>query len=107
MENMTLRVRPQVLMAKANELTSERNSLSSMMEDVKGKLASLTGTWQSVASDEFQARFRQVHNDIEGMLAVVAEYAKDLNDAAVVYERAEQTVKSTVQTTSTGGVFNN
>ena len=107
MESITLKVQPQVLVSKSMELNSEKGNLSVIMDEAKSKMASLTGTWRSVSSDEFQARFRQVHADIDGMLAVVAEYSKDLNDAASAYERSEQSTKTVVQTTSTGGVFNN
>ena len=107
MEGIQLKVNPQVLIAKSGELNSEKMAISGIMEEVKSKMASLTGTWRSASSDEYQARFRQVHADIEGMLAVVAEYVKDLNEAAGIYERREQEVVNKAQALPTGGVFNN
>jgi WXG100 family type VII secretion target len=107
MENITLKVRPQVLVAKSGELNAEKGAIGGMMDEVKAKMASLSGTWRSISSDEYQTRFRQVHADIDGMLATVAEYVKDLNDAANVYDKTEQTAKTVVQASSTGGVFNN
>ena len=105
MENITLNVRPQVLTAKAGELNAEKSAVNALMEEAKSKMAALTGTWRSAASDEYQTRFRQVHNDIEGMLAVIAEYAHDLTEAANLYTTAEQSATSTAQGLPTSGVF--
>lgn len=107
MDNIQLKVTPQVLVARSNDLNAEKQTLSGIMEEIKGKMASLTGTWRSASSDEFQSRFRQVHNDIEGMLAVVMEYVKDLNESAGIYERGEMDVVNKAQALQTGGVFNN
>lgn len=107
MDAITLKVTPQVLVAKSSELSAEKNQISAIMEEAKMKMAGLTGTWQSQASDEFQSRFRQIHGDIDEMLNAVAEYVKDLSEAGAVYERAEQAVKTTVQSTQLGGVFKN
>ena len=105
MENITLRVRPEVLVAKANELDAEKGTVSGIMEEAKSKMASLTGTWRSSASDEYQLRFRQVHTDIDGMLATVTEYVRDLTEAASLYTAAERTATDASQGLPTSGVF--
>ena len=106
MENITLNVRPDVMVAKANELDAEKGTVSAIMEEAKSKMASLTGVWRSSASDEYQARFRQVHSDIDGMLATVTEYVRSLTEAAGIYRTAEQAAKSASEGLQTGGIFN-
>lgn len=107
MEVTNIKVSPQVLVAKAGELNSEKLQISGIMDEIKAKMASLPGTWQSGSSDEYQARFRQVHTDIEGMLAVVAEYVRGLNEVAAIFEKGETHNVNTAQALSTGGVFIN
>ena len=106
MESITLLVRPEVLVAKANELDAEKATLSAIMEGAKSKMASLTGVWKSSASDEYQTRFRQVHSDIDGMLATVAEYARDLIESAGLYTTAERAATDVSQGLPTSGIFN-
>lgn len=105
MENITLNVRPEVLVSKANELSAEKNNVSAIMEDAKAKMVSLAGVWRSSASDEYQTRFRQVHSDIDGMLATVAEYIRDLTEAASLYTNAEQAATNASQGLPTSGIF--
>jgi WXG100 family type VII secretion target len=106
MESITLNVKPQVLVAKAGELSAEKSTVNGLMEEAKAKMAALTGTWRSAASDEYQTRFRQVHSDIEGMLAVMSEYIHNLTEAANLYTAGEQAATSTTQGLPTSGIFN-
>jgi len=106
MENITLNVRPEMLIAKANELDAEKSIVSSIMEEAKSKIASLTGVWRSSASDEYQVRFRQVHMDIDNMLSTVTEYVRDLTETANLYTNAERTARDASQSLPTSGVFN-
>jgi len=106
MENITLNVRPEILIAKANELDAEKNIVSSIMEEAKSKIASLTGVWRSSASDEYQVRFRQVHMDVDNMLSTVSEYVRDLTETANLYTNAERAASDASQSLPTFGVFN-
>ena len=103
--NITLKAKPEVLLAKSAELANEKNTVMSIMDQVKNEIHSLTGTWRSEASEEYQPRFRQVYNDIENMLAIVSEYAGDLNEVANLYTTAEKAAKSTAEGLPTDGVF--
>ena len=105
MENITLNVRPEVLVAKANELDAEKASVGAVMEEAKTKMASLTGVWRSASSDEYQMRFRQVHSDIDGMLATVTEYVRDLTESASLYTTMERAAVDASQGLPTSGVF--
>jgi len=105
MENITLKVRPEVLVAKANELDAEKATVSAIMEEAKTKMSSLTSVWRSSASDEYQMRFRQVHSDIDGMLATVTEYVRSLTEAAGLYTNMERTATDASQGLPTSGIF--
>ncbi|HQK34912.1 MAG TPA: WXG100 family type VII secretion target [Spirochaetales bacterium] len=103
--DITLKVQPDVLIAKAGELAAEKNTISGLMEQAKSDINSLAGSWRSEASDEYQGRFRQVYDDIENMLAIVTEYISDLNEVANVYSTAERAAKNAAEGLPTEGVF--
>jgi WXG100 family type VII secretion target len=102
---ITLKVKPDVLVAKAGELSSEKNGVMGLMDQAKAEITSLTGTWKSEASETYQGRFRQIYKDIDNMLAIVAEYISDLNEAASIYSTAEKAATSVAEGLPTDGVF--
>lgn len=103
--DIILKVQPDVLIAKAGELSSEKTSIMGLMDQAKSDISSLTGVWKSEASDEFQGRFKQIYDDIDNMLAIVSEYISDLNEAANIYSTAEKAAKNTAEGLPTDGVF--
>lgn len=103
--DITLKVQPDVLIAKAGELSTEKTNVISLMDQAKSEINSLVGSWKSEASDEYQGRFKQVYDDIENMLAIVSEYIGDLNEVANIYQTAEKTAKNVAEGLPTDGVF--
>lgn len=103
--DITLKVQPDVLIAKAGELATEKTAIIGLMDQAKSDVSSLVGVWKSEASDEYQGRFKQVYDDIENMLAIVTEYVSDLNEVANVYSTAEKAAKSAAEGLPTDGVF--
>lgn len=103
--DITLKVEPSVLITKAGELSNEKTTIVGLMEQAKTEITSLVGSWKSEASDEYQARFKQIYDDIDNMLAIVSEYISDLNEVANVYGTAEKAAKSAAEGLPTDGVF--
>ncbi len=103
--DITLKVQPDVLIAKAGELSTEKTTIMGLMDQTKSHITSLAGVWKSQASDEYQGRFKQIYNDIDNMLAIVSEYISDLNEIAGVYSTAEKNAKSEAEGLPTDGVF--
>ena len=103
--DIILKVQPEVLVSKAGELSNEKTAVMGFMDQAKTEVSSLTGTWISEASDEFQNRFKQVYDDIDNMLAIVSEYISDLNESANIYTTAEKAAKSAAEGLPTDGVF--
>ena len=103
--DITLKVQPDVLIAKAGELSNEKTAIIGLMDQVKSDVTSLTGVWKSEASDEYQGRFKQVYDDIDNMLAILSEYISDLNEAANIYDIAEKAAKNKAEGLPTDGVY--
>jgi len=103
--DIILKVQPEVLVAKAGELSTEKTVIMGLMDQTKTEITSLTGTWKSEASDEYQGRFKQIYDDIDNMLAIVSEHISDLNEAANLYTTAEKAAKAAAEGLPTDGVF--
>ena len=103
--DITLRVQPDVLIAKAGELSSEKTAVMGLMDQAKSSITSLTGTWKSEASDTYQGKFKQIYKDIDNMLAIIATYADSLTRAANEYKAGEAGAKTVAEGLPTSGVF--
>jgi WXG100 family type VII secretion target len=105
--NIILKVQPEALSSKSNEITVEKNNILSTLEQVKSEMNGLVGAWKSPASDEFQLRFKQLYDDMENVIAIINEYVSDLNEAAGIYTTAESSVKAATEGLPVDGVFRN
>jgi len=103
--DIILNVQPDVLVAKAGELSNEKTSVMGLMDQAKTEVNSLTGVWKSAASDEYQSRFKQIYDDIDNMLAIVSEYISDLNESANIYSTAERAATEAAEGLPIDGVF--
>ena len=103
--NIILKVQPEALSTKSNELNVEKNNILTTLEQVKTEMTSLVGTWKSPASDEFQVRFKQLYDDMENVIAIISEHVNDLNEASGIYASAESAAKSAAEALPVDGVF--
>lgn len=103
--DITLKVQPEVLTTKADEIAVEKNTIVGLMDQVKSEIGSLAGTWTSNASEEFQAKFKQLYDDMDNVFVILTEYINDLKQAAEVYVEGEQKVRNVVDSLPIDGVF--
>ena len=103
--DITLRVDPDVLSTKADEMNGQKTTIIQIMDQAKTEITSLTGTWKSEASDEFQNRFKQIYDDIDNMLAVASEHISDIKEAAQIYTQAESAAKTAADGLPIDGVM--
>ena len=103
---ITLKVTPEVLTAKAGEMSNEKTQIHNLMEQAKQQITGLAASWESQASTEYRNRFSQCYDDIDNMLAVAQEHISDLEEAARIYSTAESTARTAAEGLPTQGVFN-
>ena len=103
--NMQLKVKPEVLISKSNELSGEKNKVLGTMDQMKTEINSLAAAWRSEGADEYQNRFRRVYSDIDQIMQTLSVYITDLNEAANLYSNAENTVKTSNEGLPAGSVF--
>jgi len=90
--DIILKVDPQVLLSKSNEITTEKNNIQKIMDQIKSDVTSLSGVHKGAAAEAYQNRFKQVYNDIEDMIANITEYIKDLNESAEIFQNVETAI---------------
>lgn len=105
MTNITLKVEPAQLSAKADELNNQKSQVMNLAEEARGQIASLTGIWTSEAATEYQNKYSKVQNDVENVLAIISEYVSDLKDISNIYATAERQAKSAAEGLPEDGVF--
>jgi len=102
---ISLKVKPEVLISKAGELSANQKETAALIEQAREELASVAGIWKSAASDEYQNRFKKIYDDIENMFTILSGHINELNEAAGVYSAAEKTAMTTAEGLPTDGVF--
>ncbi len=102
---VNLRVQPDVLRAKAEELSAERTNVTNLMEQAKVEISSLSTSWKSEASEQFQNKFKQVYDDIDNLIAIMSEHINDITEIATIYSSAEKSAQSAGDSLPTDGVF--
>lgn len=105
MADMILKVKPDVLSAKASEMTVQKNTIVSIMEQCKNEINSLQTSWKSDASNEYQIKFRNVYGDIDNLIKLVDSYIKTINELANIYESAERKATSASEGLPVDGIF--
>lgn len=107
MPTITLKVSPEVLTAKAEEINAAKSEISGILDQAKTEISSLAASWKSPAADEYQLKFKLIYDDMENILVTITNYINDLNESAGIYDTAERTIKSIAEGLPTEGVFKN
>ena len=103
--DMTLRVDPNILSARADDMNAEKIMIMQIMELAKAEIISLNSSWKSAAADELQNRFKQVCIDIDNMLAITADHIDGIKEIALIYTQADSAVKAAAEGLPTDGVI--
>lgn len=105
MADMILKVQPDVLISKASEMSNQKNTITSIMEQCKTEINSLQAVWKSEAANEYQTKFKGVYDDIDNMVMIIDSYIKTVNELANIYEQAEKKATAASEGLPTEGVF--
>ena len=90
MENVTIRVRPEILIAKAGELKRE---VSGMEGDFNQIRELVRNYWLGDAGEAHRHAFELDYEEIEKILRRLNEHPRDLESIALTYMGVEQEVK--------------
>lgn len=85
----SLKVSPEQLISASGDFSSKASNIRTLTNEMTSKVTSLTSTWEGEAATAYTAKFNGLKDDIEKIVAMVQEHAKDLNEMAESYRSAE------------------
>lgn len=84
-----LKVSPEQLISTAGDFSSRASNISSLTGEMISKVNALANAWEGEAATAYMTKFNGLQDDIEKIVSMVQEHAKDLNDMAAQYRNAE------------------
>jgi WXG100 family type VII secretion target len=87
--DIQLKVAPDVLKGKAQEITQQVNSLSNDWKAMCNVILKSKSYWEGEASDYHRKTFDENKSDVEQILRRLKEHPKDLQVMAGIYTQAE------------------
>lgn len=104
MANMSLRVTPEALEAKADEFSGVVKEIRSHFEQVLSISSKTRGYWQGEAGTRDRESFASYQDDISFILRRLEEHPEDLLSMAGIYRTAEQAAVSKNATLKTNEI---
>ncbi len=86
----TLRVTPEILKAKAKEITDEVSSLESNWSKIETIITNSKNYWEGDGSNMHQSYLKEVKSDVVTILKRLKEHPTDLLNMANLYDEAEE-----------------
>lgn len=84
-----LKVTPEVLKKKSNEISSEIKKVDTMLKSINDTVLGTKKYWEGDASNMHQKHYNKFKNDISKVIKKLEEHPKDLLKMAELYEEAE------------------
>lgn len=97
MAGITLKVSPNELKAKANEIQDQIRSFESAWRRIEQIINNSKGYWVGDAGNAHQKQFQQCRNDAERIMRRLYEHPTDLIKMAGLYEESEKKAVEKIQ----------
>lgn len=95
--SIRLRVTPEVLEGKANEVTGLVNTISNNFQVISNVIQRTSGYWLGEAGDKHRQLYNDKRDEIDTMMRRLMEHPKDLLVMAGVYKETESSNITTAQ----------
>lgn len=96
----TLNVTPEQLTQSASEFSGKAGAISNLTSEMTSMVTGMASSWEGEASAAYINKFRGLEDDIQKMIRMVQEHAKDLEDMAKNYMDTESQIISETETLS-------
>lgn len=94
---VSLRVTPEILTSKSNEVAQKVNSMRRYMEELRSTIDKTRGYWVGEAGDIHRQMYYALEQDTEEILKRLAEHPVDLVEIAQKYSDVELKIQQIVQ----------
>lgn len=93
MASITLKVTPEELKKKSDEISKEISAIETDFGKIEQLVTDTKKYWEGEASDQHIKSFNKMKDDLKTIIKRLKEHPKDLQEMAGVYEETEQAIK--------------
>ena len=105
LEDVILRVSPEVMYAKAQEAETQLNAMKRSFETMQNMALNSSSYWQGEAGDTHRTTYEACQKKAENIFKRLKEHVDDLRLMAAGYESAEKAAANVVETLSSDVIF--
>lgn len=98
----TIRVTPEELLNAASKVESWADSYNSICNQINTSVNELNSTWGGEAHNQYVNQLNGFQDDFQNLYTLLNKYASYLRSASQKYSQAEETIKSSASSLSTG-----
>ena len=96
LQNITLKVTPEVLVSKSEEVTKRINQMSLHFDQLFQLIEKTKGYWVGEAGDKHRTLYKDMTDDIDEMLSRLKEHPVDLVTIAQQYSDVELKIEQEI-----------
>lgn len=105
MADLILKVTPEEVRVKAQEITSQKSMMEAYMQDMVGKVNQLGDYWKAPSGETYIEKYQHVVTNIQKSLDVLQQHVTNLTQAAEKYEQIENVQTQAVNALDSNNVF--
>jgi len=105
MADLILKVTPEEVRTKANEIKTQKSLLEDYMQDMRNKVTELGGYWQAASGENYAEKYQSVSNSVQGALERIQQHIDNLIAAADRYDELETSQVQAVNTLEANNIF--
>lgn len=103
---MILKVTPDEVRTKAQQIRSERQAMESLMQQMQNEVNKLPSEfWRSRSGTDFGERYQSVQRNCQGALDTLMQHISNLETAAAKYDEIESSQTQRVSQLNTTNIF--
>lgn len=85
-----LKVTPEKLIQTSGEFASMGNQMKNLTSEMMDQVQGMKSIWQGEAASAYGNKFHSLQADMDKLYRMVQEHARDLQEMAVHYQKAEE-----------------
>lgn len=105
MADLILKVTPEEVREKANEIGQQKGQMENQLEEMLQQVSQLGEAWQSNSGQNYIEKYQNVRQEIQDSLNALQKHTENLVQAAETYDSLEQSQIQRVESLSVDNIF--
>lgn len=105
MAEQILKVTPQEVKGKANQIKGEKSNMEGIMNNMVTNVSKLESFWKATSGKSYVGKFQSLRQDIQDSLNRLEKHTNNLVQAAQKYEEVETEAVQKVNSLSVENIF--